>query len=147
MGARPFFHRPDTQETHMRPAIVAALLALVAPTAAPAVEIVPVMSQLVPNLPGKRMTVITVSYRPGETSLPHRHAPSGFLYARVLSGQIRSEVHGQGPARVYGPGEGWTEGPDAHHLVSENASATEPATLLVVFVADDGAVLTRPEQR
>jgi len=30
----------------------------------------------------------------------------------------------------------------SRHLVSENASATESATLLVVFVAEDGAQLT-----
>jgi hypothetical protein len=28
------------------------------------------------------------------------------------------------------------------HLISENASETEPASLLAVFVADDGAQLT-----
>ena len=120
-------------------------LALLATPAAQAAEITQVMTQRLPNAPGTRMTVITVAYKPGEASLPHRHAASGFLYARVLTGRIRSQVHGQGPARVYGPGEGWTEGPDAHHLVSENASATDPASILVVFVADDGAVLTRPE--
>jgi len=63
----------------------------------------------------------------------------------VLSGHIRSGLEGAGPPRVYGPGEGWTEGPNAHHLISANASATEPATLLVVFVADTGAVLTTPD--
>ncbi|MGZ5372505.1 hypothetical protein [Aeromicrobium sp.] len=30
----------------------------------------------------------------------------------------------------------------AHHLISENASTSEPARLLAVFVADQGAVLT-----
>ena len=129
----------------MRSLLVALASALLATTSAQATEITQVTTQLMPNAPGKRMTVITVSYKPGEASPPHRHAPSAFLYARVLSGHVRSEVHGQGPARVYGPGEGWTEGPDAHHLVSENASATEPASILVVFVADDGAVLTRPQ--
>ncbi len=125
--------------------LVALAAALLATTSASAADVAQVTSALLPNAPGKRMTVITVSYKPGEASRPHRHAPSAFLYARVLSGHVRSEVHGQGPARIYGPGEGWTEGPDAHHLVSENASATEPATILVVFVADDAAVLTRPE--
>jgi quercetin dioxygenase-like cupin family protein len=100
-----------------------------------------------PNAPGKTMTVITVDYAPGQRSGPHHHAGSAFLYARVLSGAVRSEVAGQGPARVYRAGEGWTEGPGAHHLVSENASATEPASILVVFVADDGAVLTTPDKR
>jgi hypothetical protein len=32
-------------------------------------------------------------------------------------------------------------------VVSENASATEPASILVVFVADDGATLTTPDKR
>lgn len=115
-------------------------LAAVAPAAAEAVK--PVLDAAMPNAPGKHMTVITVTYAPGEASKPHRHAASAFLYARVLSGHIRSEVEGAGPARVFGPGEGWTEGPGAHHLVSANASGTEPAELLVVFVADAGDTLT-----
>ena len=44
-----------------------------------------------------------------------------------------------GPARVYKAGESFFEPPGSEHLVSENASATEPASLLAVFVADDGA--------
>ena len=129
----------------MRPTVLLLLASLLAAPAARAATVVPVLDQLLPNVPGKRMSVITVSYAPGEASGPHRHAESGFLYARVLSGQIRSQVEGAGAARVYGPGEGWTEGPGAHHLVSANASASEPASLLVVFVADDGAVLTKPD--
>jgi quercetin dioxygenase-like cupin family protein len=60
----------------------------------------------------------------------------------VLSGAIRSETSGAGPARVYKAGEGFFEPPGSEHLVSENASATEPASLLAVFVADNGAELT-----
>ena len=129
----------------MRPTVLLLLASLLAAPAARAATVVPVLDQLLPNVPGKRMSVITVSYAPGEASGPHRHAESGFLYARVLSGHIRSQVEGAGPVRVYGPGEGWTEGPAAHHLVSGNASASEPASLLEVFVADDGAVLTKPD--
>lgn len=33
----------------------------------------------------------------------------------------------------------------SEHLVSANASATEPASLLAAFVADDGATLTTPD--
>lgn len=120
---------------------------LVAATCAHAAAVAPVLDVALPNAPGKTMTVITVSYAPSEASGPHHHAGSAFLYARVLSGRIRSEVEGVGPARVYGPGEGWTEGPGAHHLVSANASTTEPASLLVVFVADAGAVLTTPDPK
>ena len=127
----------------MRYLILAAVLALASPAAAQVV--MPVLAADLPNAPGKAMTVLTVTYAPGEKSGSHQHAASGFLYARVLSGHIRSEVAGQGPVRIYSPGEGWTEGPNAHHLVSENASATEPASLLVVFVADAGAQLTTPD--
>jgi quercetin dioxygenase-like cupin family protein len=130
----------------MRLLLIVAVLALATPVAAQTVK--PQLSAALPNAPGKRMTVVTVNYAPGQKSGPHHHAGSAFLYARVLSGQIRSQVEGQdAAARVYGAGEGWTEGPNAHHLVSENASATEPASLLVVFVADDGATLTTPDKR
>jgi quercetin dioxygenase-like cupin family protein len=47
-----------------------------------------------------------------------------------------------GPVKVYKAGESFFEPPGSEHLVSENASATEPASLLAVFVADDGAQLT-----
>ena len=44
--------------------------------------------------------------------------------------------------KVYKAGESFFEPPGSEHLVSENASATEPASLLAIFVADDGAQLT-----
>jgi quercetin dioxygenase-like cupin family protein len=89
----------------------------------------------IPNLPGKRLVSHIVDYPPGGGSVPHRHARSAFVYAYVLSGQIRSQVD-DGPARVYRPGETWFESPGAHHRVSENASDTEPARLLAVVIVD-----------
>jgi quercetin dioxygenase-like cupin family protein len=44
--------------------------------------------------------------------------------------------------KVYKAGESFVEPPGSGHLVSENTSAKEPATLLAVHVADDGALLT-----
>lgn len=89
----------------------------------------------IPNLPGKRLISLIVDYPPGASSVPHRHARSAFIYACVLSGEIRSQVD-DGPVRVYRPGESWTESPGAHHRVSANASDTEPARLLAVFIVD-----------
>jgi quercetin dioxygenase-like cupin family protein len=57
--------------------------------------------------------------------------------AYVISGAIRSQLEGE-PARVYHAGETWSEAPGAHHTVSENVSATEPAELLAVFLLDTG---------
>ena len=105
-----------------------------------AAQVKPVIAEKLPNVPGKTLTAVVVSYAPGGKSAKHRHAGSVFAY--VLSGAIRSENSATGPARVYKAGESFFEPPGSEHLVSENASATEPASLLAVFVADDGAQLT-----
>ncbi len=100
-----------------------------------AATVVPQFMHALPDMPGKVMRVVTVSYAPGAESPPHRHG-SAFVYAYVLSGKIRTQVEGE-PEKVMGPGEGWFEAPGAHHLVSGNASKTEPAKFLVVFVANE----------
>ncbi|MEW2482873.1 cupin domain-containing protein [Mycobacterium sp. NPDC049093] len=89
------------------------------------------------TVPGKSLQAVTVSYPPGAKSASHHHARSAFIVAYVLSGAIRSQVDGE-PARVYHAGETWRELPGAHHTVSENASETEPAELLAVFLVDTG---------
>ncbi len=89
------------------------------------------------NVPGKSLEAVTVSYPPGAKSGAHHHAKSAFIMAYVISGSIRSQVEGE-PARVYHVGETWSEVPGAHHTISENASATEPAELLAVFLLDTG---------
>ena len=103
-------------------------------------KVTPVIAEKLPNVPGKTLTAIVVTYAPGGKSGKHHHAGSVFAY--VLSGAIRSQTSTGGPAKVYQAGESFFEPPGSEHLVSENASATEPASLLAVFVADDGAKLT-----
>ena len=93
-----------------------------------------------PNAPGQSLTAVVVTYPPGGKSMRHHHA--GSVYAYVLSGAIRSENSATGPVKVYRAGESSFEPPGSEHTISENASATEPASLLAVFVADDDAVLT-----
>jgi len=65
----------------------------------------------------------------------------------VLSGAIRSQNSATGPTKVYRAGESFFEPPGSEHLVSENESATEPASLLAVHIADDGAHLTTTDER
>jgi quercetin dioxygenase-like cupin family protein len=101
-----------------------------------------VFSAQLPNVPGKTLTAVVVEYAPGGGSARHRHA--GSVLAYVLSGQIRSENSATGPVRVYRAGETFFEPPGSTHLVGANASDTEPASLLAVFVADDHAQLTQP---
>ncbi len=93
-------------------------------------------------MPGKTLVAAVVSYPPGGKTPAHRHAGSAFVTAYVLSGAIRSRVEGE-PAHVFHAGESWSEQPGAHHVVSQNASATMPAKLLAIFVVDSGdAALT-----
>jgi quercetin dioxygenase-like cupin family protein len=89
------------------------------------------------NVPGKSLEGVAVRYPPGAESGAHHHAKSAFIVAYVISGAIRSQVEGE-PARIYHAGETWSEGPGAHHTISENASAIEPAELLAVFLLDTG---------
>jgi quercetin dioxygenase-like cupin family protein len=110
-------------------------------------QVKPVFEHVIPNAVGKSMAAVVVSYPPGRKSPPHRHARSAFVYAYVLSGAIRSQV-GDEPAKVYHIGEGFYEVPGSHHRISENASDTEPASLLAVFVVDSNdKPLTTPDQK
>ncbi len=101
-------------------------------------------SEKLPNVPGKSVTAVVVTFPPGAKSPPHHHAGSVLVY--VLSGEVRSENSATGPAQIYKAGETFFEPAGSTHLVSENASATEPATILAVFIADDGATLTTRDQ-
>ena len=97
--------------------------------------VMPQFAHALPDVPGKSMRVVTVSYPPGGTTPGHRHGQA-FVYAYVLSGHVRTQVEGE-PEKIVGPGDGWYEMPGAHHMVSANASKTEPAKFLVVFIAGD----------
>ena len=106
------------------------VLTLAAPFAAPAASaaggetVKPVAAHDVPNLPGKRLTAVVVTYAPGGKSVRHHHA--GSVWAYVLSGAIRSQNSATGPAKVYRAGD----------------SFFKPASLLAVHIAEQGAQLT-----
>jgi quercetin dioxygenase-like cupin family protein len=97
--------------------------------------VTPRFEQAIPNVPGKSMIAVVVDYAPGGASPSHVHAKSAFIFGYVLSGDIESQVN-DGPKRVYHAGESFYETPGARHPISRNASKTEPAKLLAVFVVD-----------
>ena len=109
---------------------------------APAAKVSPLFAQALANAPGQTLTAVTVNYPPGGKSAAHRHPGSVFVY--VVSGKVRSQVSTNGPAKIYGPGETFFEPPGSTHMVSENASDSEPASILAVFVAPTGATLSTP---
>jgi quercetin dioxygenase-like cupin family protein len=89
----------------------------------------------IPNIPGKSLVAVEVDYAPGAASPSHTHAKSAFICAYVISGAIESKVN-DGETQIYRAGESWSEPPGAMHSISRNASKTEPAKLLAVFVLD-----------
>ena len=102
-------------------------------------KVEPIASYALPNVPGKRVTIVRVFYGPGGFTRAHRHA--GSVTAYITKGEIRSQLGG-GPVEIFKVGQSFFEPPGATHLVSANASSTEPAELIAVFVADEGAQLT-----
>src|SRR5213592_2435731 len=94
-----------------------------------------VYEHALPNVPGKSIKGVLVEYGPGGSSSAHTHPKSAFIYATVLEGAIRSSVN-DGPVITYRTGQSFSEMPGERHSVSANASKTEPAKLLAVFVVD-----------
>lgn len=114
-----------------------------ATTAQPA-KVTLVYEHALPQVPGKSVKGVLVEYGPGAANPSHVHARSALIYATVLEGAVRNQING-GPVRVFRKGENFTELPGDFHDISANASATEPATLLAVFVVDtDDKILTTP---
>jgi quercetin dioxygenase-like cupin family protein len=93
------------------------------------------------NVPGKRVTVVRVFYGPGGFSMPHRH--SGTVTAYITKGRIMSQLN-DGPTQEFTVGQTFVEPPGTRHMVSANASNSEEAELIAIFVADEGAQLTTP---
>jgi len=105
----------------------------------PSEKVTVLQDEMLKNAPGKKALMIEVDYAPGQSSIAHKH--DGTAMAYVLSGAIVSQVKGE-QAKTYKAGEFWYEPAGSEHLVSKNASATEPAKLLVFMVlAPDEKVL------
>jgi len=98
-----------------------------------------VASHALPDMPGKRVTVVRVTYGPGGFTPPHRHG--GTVTAYITKGQIKSKLN-DGPVEIFDVGQSFFEPPGTIHYVSANASNTDWAELIAVFVADEGAQLT-----
>lgn len=101
-----------------------------------------VMTKPLPPLPAdQEMLVLELELAPGQASTPHRHDAHVFVY--VLEGRVRMQVEG-GEVLTLGVGEMFYESPDDVHTVSDNASDTEPARILVHMLRTAGTPVTVP---
>jgi quercetin dioxygenase-like cupin family protein len=90
------------------------------------------------NVPGKTLTVQITELPPGGTVPEHHHGGPTLDY--VLSGAVRMQLKG-GPALVCKAGDTFFEPAGAVHLSAVNLSTTEPAKIMLIHVAEDGAQL------
>ena len=93
------------------------------------------------DLPDLEGLMVVVDFPPGVSGTKHRHNAHTFVY--VLEGSVVMQVEG-GARAVLSAGQTFYETPDDIHTVGMNASATEPAKILVVFVKKRGAPVTIP---
>jgi quercetin dioxygenase-like cupin family protein len=115
----------------------------VATNAARATQVREPFARALPAMDGShlRVTVVEVTYPPGGSSPPHSHPCPVVGY--VVRGAARMQVAGA-PEAVYHAGDTFYEEPNGAHVVSANASRTEPVTFLATFVCDHDAPLSAP---
>lgn len=105
--------------------------------------VAPLMRKDLPDVPGKEMLMITVDYPPGYMGHVHRHDAHSIIY--VLEGSVVMGVRG-GKEVTLTPGQTFYEGPSDVHTVGRNASATQPAKLVVVLLKKKGVDVVLPAE-
>ena len=131
--------------------LVAALLALMTASITEAAEITPLMSKDLPDIPERKVLMITVEKGAGVSEPIHqffstlhlRNYSHGFMY--VLQGSMKMQV-GNGKEVTLTKGQTWYEGPHDVHSIARNASTTEPVKFLVFLISDKGASVVAPVQ-
>jgi quercetin dioxygenase-like cupin family protein len=110
-----------------------------------ATEVTALMKQALGDVPGREVVVITLDIPPGGGSAPHRH-PGHHVFGYVLEGSYKLKLD-QGDEKILTKGQTFYEAPGQLHAVSANGSATEPAKVLAVIVAESGKPVTVPEKQ
>ena len=112
---------------------------------APATTVTALLKQVLADVPGREVMMITLDIPPGGGSAPHRH-PGHHVFGYVLEGSYKLKLD-QGEEKILTKGQTFYEAPGQLHAVSANASATEPAKVLAVIVAESGKPVTVPEKQ
>jgi quercetin dioxygenase-like cupin family protein len=100
-------------------------------------------AHVLPHLDAGQLQVklVEVTYPPGGFSLPHTHPFPAIAY--VTEGAVRIQIKGE-PEAIYKAGEIFYEAPNGEHLVSANASHTQPAKLIACVICDNDKPVTLP---
>lgn len=117
------------------------LAASAAWAAGPATQVEPLMAKALADMPGKEGLMLKVTYPPGGADEIHRHNAHVFVY--VLEGAVEMQLKG-GPVTTLRPGQTFYESPADIHVVGRNASATQPASFVVLLLKDAKAAPVLP---
>jgi quercetin dioxygenase-like cupin family protein len=113
--------------------LLSPMASLAADSAVPDGVVTELMKRDLASDPKQEALMITVTYRPGGASVPHRHDAQVFVY--VLEGEITMQVDGKAMMTLR-PGQTFYEGPSDIHRISANTSKTAPAKILVFMIKD-----------
>lgn len=121
----------------MRTSLLALAFAAAAGVTQAQNRVTPLMSEPLGLDPAYTTTMLTVDLppnarQPATTADTAGHRHPGSTYAYVTKGEVVNRL-GDQPEKRFKVGQGWSELPNqAHYIV--NASATEPAQIVVVMV-------------
>lgn len=116
----------------------------------------PVPAQLVsvplPDMPGTNLDVFDIVFEPNTAPpstpqshrLGHRHPGSVLVY--VIEGALRLALEGE-DVRVVEAGGTFFEPPRVHHIITENASATDKARALIIMLVPEGEPRNTPVEQ
>ena len=121
--------------------LLAVLLCVASLAQAQTTQVTPLLTKELTGIPGKEGSMLTVEYPPGASSPIHRHNAHVFVY--VLEGAVIMQVKGGTEVRLT-RGQTFYESPSDIHVVSKNASTTEPAKFIVFSVKEIGAPILVP---
>jgi quercetin dioxygenase-like cupin family protein len=95
---------------------------------------IPLLTQALPDLPGREVRMTLLDRGPGNTSPPHRH-PGHYTFGYVVEGTYELGING-GPVRTLKAGDTFYEPPGALHSMSRNPSSDKPMKIVIFMVAD-----------
>jgi quercetin dioxygenase-like cupin family protein len=93
------------------------------------------LKQVLPAGDFRNVQALVIELAPGAGAPSHRHDVAVLAY--VLEGVVENQFDG-GPLQTHKLGDSWWEAPGTVHNVARNASKTERARLLVVYIGEDG---------
>ena len=130
--------------SHVAIAVAAALISSVATwgatqfvatsAAQPVGAVATLLTQPLPDLPGREVRISLLDRPPGSASGKHRH-PGNHTFGYIIEGAYEFAINGE-PGRILKAGETFYEPPGVVHSTSRNPSPDMRARILVFMVAD-----------